>query len=125
MKVCLSACEVNIVNSCNVTEAINSGLKLADSIIRQQTILGPIVNDIRFKRSVGKGFTDFLIYINVFLKAFEEDIPLKKSQKQSITDELKDSIVPFVGSLVTQILSQSSRRPVHHQYPFYREGLRR
>ena len=98
MKVCLSAYEVNIVNSCNVTEAINSGLKLADSIVGQQTTLGPIVNGIRLKRSVGKGFTDFLIYIsNVFLKAFEEDIiPLKKSWKQSIIDELNDSIAILI-----------------------------
>ena len=97
-KVCLSAYELSIVNSCNLAEAINSGLKLADSLVGQQTTLRPIVNGIRLKRSVGKGFTEFLIYVsNVFLKAFEEDIiPLKKSRKQSIIDELKDSMVILI-----------------------------
>jgi len=96
--ICLSTDEVNIVNPRNVVDAINSGLQLADSLVGQQTTLGPIVNGIRLRRSVGKGFAEFLIYIsNVFLKAFEEDIiPLKKSRKQSIVDELKDSIIILI-----------------------------
>lgn len=98
MTVCLAANEVNIVNSYSVVDAINEGLMMADSIVGQQTTFGPVVNGIRLKRSVGKGFTDFLIYIsNIFLKTFEDDIiVLKKLRRQSTIDELKDTIVILI-----------------------------
>ena len=72
-------------------EVDQDGRTLMDNLLNQpETEMQSIVNGLQLKKSVGKSFTEFLLYIiKLFLKAVkDETITLTNSVRQSIVSEL-------------------------------------
>ena len=75
-----------------VEEILQDGKALIDTLLHQEVKMELIVEVMQLKRSAGKNFTDFLLYIiKLFQKAIEnKTITLTNSVRRSIMTELND-----------------------------------
>ena len=83
--------DMQIIPQEEVDEILQDGRTLIDTLLNQpETEMQSIVNGLQLKISVGKSFTEFLLYIiKLFLKAVEDKtITLSNSVRQSIVSEL-------------------------------------
>ena len=79
------------VPSAEVDEILQDGRALIETFLKQpETKMQSIVNALQLKKSVGKSFTEFLLYIiKLFLKAVEDKtITMTRSTRQSVVSEL-------------------------------------
>ena len=81
-----------------VDEILKDGKTLMDTLLETNHSMQPIVESMRLKRSAGKGFTEFLMYIiKVFQKAIQnKTISLKNSVKESTLSALDDHLLVLV-----------------------------
>ena len=81
-----------VISQDQVSEMLQEGKECAETLLKQKPEMMSLMKAIPLKRSAGKSFTEFSLYINkLFRKAIENNhIRLKKSVRESNIFQLKE-----------------------------------
>ena len=78
----------------SLREVVRHSCALADTVVKEQTVLQPVTQSIKLKAVVGKTFTDFLLYLcDIFLKAIKDKNLRLTSDPQNTEVDLNDTVM--------------------------------